>query len=192
MILSLFRYIDITEEIRNKIEGPMNVAKKLKRFENRKHNGINGEENNKSVLESDSDVGDSDVECYIDTENRVLMDDYYYSEKQTSSLSPSSREYDHSGEFNSSGIGLESQQCCHCHCHRKSSAANKMNGQTSLSPILSLEPHPAQSPQSSSSSSSSLPKCDIGTQTLSTGDIVITKIYQLNHGANNMHGPLSK
>ncbi|KAH7641948.1 hypothetical protein DERF_002949 [Dermatophagoides farinae] len=190
--IRLLRYIDITEEIRNKIEGPMNVAKKLKRFENRKHNGINGEENNKSVGESDSDVGDSDVECYIDTENRVLMDDYYYSEKQTSSLSPSSREYDHSGEFNSSGIGLESQQCCHCHCHRKSSAANKMNGQTSLSPILSLEPHPAQSPQSSSSSSSSLPKCDIGTQTLSTGDIVITKIYQLNHGANNMHGPLSK
>ncbi|OTF70073.1 hypothetical protein BLA29_013305, partial [Euroglyphus maynei] len=45
--IRLLRYIDMTEEIRNKIEGPMNVAKKLKRFENRKQNGINGDENNK-------------------------------------------------------------------------------------------------------------------------------------------------
>ncbi|KAH9426832.1 hypothetical protein DERP_002932 [Dermatophagoides pteronyssinus] len=190
--IRLLRYIDMTEEIRNKIEGPMNVAKKLKRFENRKQNGINNGENNKAESSGgdDSEVGDSDVECYMDTESRVLMDDYYYSEKQTSSLSPSSREYDHSGEFNSSGIGLESQQCCHCHCHGKSLSSNaiKMNGQqTSLSPILSLEPQQSASPQSTS-----LPKCDIGTQTLSTGDIVITKIYQLNHETTNMNGPLSK
>lgn len=171
----------------------MNVAKKLKRFENKKANGSS--ENNPDEPKSSDESEESD-----DYGDERILDDYF--DKQSMSLS--SREYENnSGDYFLSASN-ETIPCCNCHCHSMlKNGTGKFTNATSSSQKFSSE-HSQQSsltseltkqPQSSNhhyhqennqqilKNNNKLHRqdlsnlCDTSTQTLSTGDIVITKIY---------------
>lgn len=196
----------MTDEIRNKIEGPQNVAKKLKRFDSKKINGNDflsrsetSEEGiekgkrlniNKTGLQSEEgkvDLSDDELDDFDYYEEILEEDEMGMDEEETENESINSslrsHEYMPAGEFisnstdeNSSSLSAAkaaSQPCC-CNCHQNGNLKlNKLNGDSTNGNVSKSGP-PFER------------RChEVSTQTLSTGDIVITMIYVQEAEENN-------
>lgn len=193
----MIRYIDLTDEIRNKIEGPQNVAKKLKRFDNKKMNGAETQdpnqtetqdcndrefnnqtqsENFSSKLSSNQvDISDDDAEDELDSDEEIVL---YEEETENESINSSLR----SQEFISNstdesilvGAANKSNQACCCNCHQNGIHTKSFRYNEKI-----RDDHNAKRRNFIRT------YCDASTQTLSTGDIVITKIYLQNADERN-------
>ncbi|KPM10685.1 Egalitarian-like protein [Sarcoptes scabiei] len=186
--IRLLRHIDLTEEIRNKIEGPSNVAKKLKRFDNQKStNGrVSKDSNGDNLLnqEESNEVDDSDRSSDDDDEEEVFSKKSPNYPLQSSSSLSLREMLDNSGDYSSNSIEL----CQNCYCilnggKSYASSSSISNGKQSKNdPNRDLNT-PTKSAKTSSSNRNDddfdryKSKCDITTQTISTGDIVITKFF---------------
>lgn len=161
----------------------------MKRFENKKANGSSENNPDESKRYSSDESEESD-----DYGDERILDDYF--EKQSMSLS--SREYDNSGDYFLSATN-ESIPCCNCHCHSmlkngigkftnatsSQKSTSEQSQQSSLTSELTKQPQSLSNHQENNQQlknnkfyrqdPSNL--CDTSTQTLSTGDIVITKIF---------------
>ncbi|RWS15893.1 uncharacterized protein B4U79_13265 [Dinothrombium tinctorium] len=127
--IRLLRYIDLTDEIRSKIEGSQKVAKKLERLTKKQAAGGDCNDNNNGDYFSD-DESESEEEypsCSSNNSREVVNGNNDYT------LSPSD--------------SIQSTKSCCCSCHNNS--AESVQKQT----------------------------IDESVQTLSTGDIVITKVF---------------
>lgn len=164
--IRLLRYIELTDEERSKIEGSYKVAKKLERLRNRGTSNDSGSVHSGSGhAYSDDSSGDEnmDYEDYEKSENDNSLDSlihslgspnhsFYNIRIQSPDLFLANGNFDNlSGYWSPSGsLCSGKDQCCNCCCHKKSS------------------PQQIKSCSDLSDSSS---------QTLSTGDIVITKVF---------------
>uniref|UniRef100_T1JWN7 3'-5' exonuclease domain-containing protein n=1 Tax=Tetranychus urticae TaxID=32264 RepID=T1JWN7_TETUR len=172
--IRLLRFIDMTEEIKAKIEGSQKVAKKLERLARKQSEGKDGSDRNANNLSSDSEDGESDDDRGNDMEDF----DYY---DQSDSESNQSQEmvncvnnnyhnnnhnYNHNNNNNDNRKSLSPSEsivsqrsCCNCNCHTSIS-------ETKQSIILTSTPN-----------SINRHLVDASIQTLSTGDIAIAQVY---------------
>lgn len=161
LIFNIFycRYIELNDEIRSKIEGPIKVAKKLERMEKKLADSgcssfgqDNGNENNNVISSSDND---SDVQSDDDDDNSSD------SGHMTSPNNNNNNNFNGNAMVFSPSESLNStQSCCQCscQCHHQSHSSFHISS-SSIDKVNSNQSY------------------DAFTQTLSTGDIVITKVY---------------
>jgi exonuclease 3'-5' domain-containing protein 1 len=154
--IRLLRYIDLTDEVKSKIEGSQKVAKKLERLSKKQEEGCSP---NNDCSDNDSD-NESDEETPIN--DRSHSDDNC-EEFPSLSSTQSQDMYNGNGHNNSffspcSDSLLSSRSCCSCSCHALNERIEEKNGRE-------------------------VRTCDAFAQTLSTGDVVITKvIFEENDG----------
>lgn len=141
----LYRYIDLTDEVKCKIEGSQKVAKKLERLNRKQEDGsAEGSPNNDRSDESDNE---SEDETTINGRNSDPEVDEF------PSLSSTQSQDIYNGNNGSlfspcSDSLLSNRSCCSCSCHNAADGLGSREIRTS----------------------------EAFAQTLSTGDIVITKV----------------
>lgn len=175
------RYLELSPQDRAKIEGTPKVAKKLERLQSQ------GNSNDSGSLHSECDnfSEDSSVDGIGDyEENSINNEDYYINESNCNSFSdpPSNNSPTHwipdwiptpdlnldgnSDNFSSSSAGESSAAAnALCKCSSSLCACHKRRRVSKFQ----IPPIPVQFIRAQCSNSA--------TQTLSTGDIVITKVY---------------
>ncbi|RWS31961.1 uncharacterized protein B4U80_10550 [Leptotrombidium deliense] len=124
--IRLLRHIDLTDEIRSKIEGSQKVAKKLERLSKKQIGGVSGNENNYESSDCDDESEEEDFASYCSYQSQEVVFN-----GNNNVLSPS--------------VSMQSENCSCCG-HSSMDCNQKQT-------------------------------CEAGVQTLSTGDIVITKVY---------------
>ncbi|KAI1287470.1 piRNA biogenesis protein EXD1 [Halotydeus destructor] len=142
--IRLLRYIDLTDEIKSKIDGCQKVAKKLDRLSKKEEDMTNGRDNSDNESDNESDDESNTING---RSSDVEVEDY-----QHSSLSSNQSQDLFNGNTGSlfspcSDSLLSSRSCCSCSCH--------MSGDEKGKEVRTSEAF---------------------VQTLSTGDIVITKV----------------
>lgn len=176
-MLFTFRYLELTPQDRAKIEGMPKVAKKLERLRSRGtsndsgsvHSGSNNAEDDNSSVSSDDGNNDYDENLSSKGEYDISESNYSsFSDPFTSYTSPThslsnyriaspelitNGSSDHFNSWSPEGSSCSGVNCCNCECHKKHPGS----------------PRPIK-PQS-------VQTCSSASQTLSTGDIVITKVF---------------
>lgn len=152
----------MTDEIKAKVEGSQKVARKLERF-SKKQDGV-AEENSANISDSFSDENNTDDEQNnYDTFDHEFgssesnqSQDYSqasgtdkYSNNLTQTASPNSFPYITVGSDSSNNTS-----CCCCSCHQYRSFSNGEKSPNSAKTFV-----------------------DKSVQTLSTGDVIITKVF---------------
>jgi len=129
------RFIDLTDEIKAKIEGSQKVAKKLERLSRKQ---LEGKDNNLNESNGSSDSDENEPE---DERNDLDYEEYYsFGSQQSQELTKVNNLFSPSDSF------LSNPSCCSCSCHNHAQ----------------IKSHNTK---------------DAFAQTLSTGDIAITKVY---------------
>lgn len=161
----------MTDEIKAKVEGSQKVAKKLERLAKKQSDGQEGNNDSASDSEdSDANYNDYDQE-YASNEshqsqecssNEINLDENHLN----SELSPDSG----LSNQNSSSRTNSNNACCLCNCHQttESQPAYIENGQS--------ERANSDLTKSSTSLNNQIFN-DVSIQTLSTGDVIITKVF---------------
>ncbi|CAG2107595.1 unnamed protein product [Medioppia subpectinata] len=145
--IRLLRYIDLTDEIRVKIEGSQKVAKKLERIDKK---GLDSGTGSATVQSLDGNDSSSDEESdkNSDIDSDIEVEDSMKSAELNNYV------------FSPSDSLISNKSCCNCVCHQ--------NGSNELSPIKTT---------ANNNHVNRGPVCEASVQTLSTGDIVITKVF---------------
>merc|ERR1719382_1874260 len=175
--IRLLRYIELTEEDKEKLKGSYKVAKKLEKLENRENRNVDSDEED----DFDCDQGD-----YPSIDSFRSNDSEQYSPASPeSSLSPRPLASPHSSDSpRQAGSGpvslAESMQMVDEIL--ANSSLDRIDRIERLESVLAAATHHTlvQSPPLLTSAPSPAPRpamADAETQTLSTGDIVITKVF---------------
>jgi len=174
--IRLLRYIELTEEDKEKLKGSYKVAKKLEKLENRENRNVDSDEED----DFDCDQGD-----YPSIDSFRSNDSEQYSPASPeSSLSPRPLASPHSSSPRQAGSGpvslAESMQMVDEIL--ANSSLDRIDRIERLESVLAAATHHTliQSPPLPTSAPSPAPRptmADAETQTLSTGDIVITKVF---------------
>ncbi|KAG1658188.1 Egalitarian [Nymphon striatum] len=169
--IRLLRYIDLTEEEKLKLEGSHKVAKKLERIMNKNNSGESDDQPNEGSGSNCS--GDYQNEGSDDDQSNGLFEDEDFTDElhfeedwtfewlsEGSFIPPSPNpgwlDTNISSVPSKYGNSWQQNNCCQCNCHND----NQMDGS-----------------QESNKLNVTSDKRDAESQTLSTGDIVITQVY---------------
>ncbi|XP_065168308.1 uncharacterized protein egl [Atheta coriaria] len=162
----LLRYIELTEEEKEKLKSSAKVAKKLEKLESlgKEDDSSSEDDNDYPSIESDNTTSPRNSEPTSLTESMQMVDTILSDNKidrmdkidkleailSAASLLP----------------GAQEEKCCSCNCHMNGTATNEKI----IEARAGFQSIPGEEiPQEG--------KTSMETQTLSTGDIVITKIY---------------
>ncbi|CAL1267152.1 unnamed protein product [Larinioides sclopetarius] len=176
--IRLLRYLELSPQDRAKIEGTPKVAKKLERLRSRGNSNDSGSLHSGSGnAEDDNFSEDSSVDGTGEYDDHLSSKgDYDISESNFSSFSDPFTSYtspahslsnyrvstpelilngssDHFNSWSPGGSSCGGNNCCSCDCHKK----------------LPMSPKPMKLQTAQF--------CNTASQTLSTGDIVITKVF---------------
>ncbi|XP_074598680.1 egl_like_exo domain-containing protein [Brevipalpus obovatus] len=169
--IRLLRFIDMTDEIKAKVEGSQKVAKKLERLAKKQSDGQEGNHDSASDSEdSDANYNDYDQE-YASNEshqsqecssNEINLEENHLN----SELSPDSG----LSNPNSSSRTNSNNACCLCSCHQTTE-----NQSTYIEDGQNERANPDTIKSSSSLNNQFFNEAS--TQTLSTGDVIVTKVF---------------
>lgn len=163
--LFIFRFIDMTDEIKAKVEGSHKVARKLERF-SKKQDDTN-EDNSANMSDSFSDDNNSD-----DEQNNSDPFDHAYG----SSESNQSQDYCESTlEKNNNTNG--SNQLSTKSPNSFPFITTKSDCSTNTLSCCSCSSHPSYYNGEKNIADSAKNFVDASIQTLSTGDVIITKVF---------------
>ena len=138
----------MTDEIRLKIEGSQKVAKKLERIDKKNTDSGGAPLSVQSNDTNNNSSSDDESDRNSDIESDV----------EDSMKSSEMNNYNRNHVLSPSDSLVSNKSCCNCICH--SNGSSQINGK-----------------QPVKDNSNRGPVCEASAQTLSTGDIVITKVY---------------
>lgn len=194
--IRLLRYLELSDEEREKLEGSYKVARKLERLQAKNSEGgsvrsVGDSETSpeNGELNEYEDELEGDMDSLDDSGGKVSPDSPYHRSSHVTSPSGASS-WTYVDEYLANGrietllgvpeIPNNNDVCCHCACHKIhssgviSSNSSKLDAPYSETSISSL---PVGSSEFSSDADSRKMTMESGCQTLSTGDIVITRVF---------------